>query len=144
MPKETKEILLKKIERIKSLLVDLEVLMAKPMALHKGGDKISLLAAQRIFELIVELSSDINTSLILDKTGKTPDSYKEAFSRLSKFGPGKDIVEPLVASAKLRNILIHEYDFEADDARFHESVKSMIPAYKKYISFIHNYLEENS
>lgn len=142
MPKETKEVLLKKVERIKTLLVDLDRLLDGPIDFSES-DQTSLLAAQRIFELMVELASDINTSLILDKIGKTPDSYREAFSGLSKLGAEEEITNPLVNSAKLRNILIHEYDFEIDDAKFYQSAKSMIPAYKKYIGFIHNYLEKS-
>ncbi len=142
MPKETKEVLLKKLERIKILLADLERLLVKPIEAHLG-DKTPILAAQRIFELIVELASDINTSLILDKTGKTPDSYREAFSELSKLETNHGLVAPLIESAKLRNILIHEYDFEADDKRFYESAKNMIPAYREYLKFVHDYLTKN-
>lgn len=138
MPKETKQVLLKKMERIKALQNDLQTLLSQPF---DQKDRIPLLAAQRNFELMVELASDINTSLILDKTGQTPDSYREAFSNLSKLGLGEQIVASLVQGAKVRNILAHEYDFDADDEKFYNSAKEIVPVYEKYLEFLNDYLE---
>lgn len=140
MPKETKEVLIKKLERIKVLLKDLETLLTHPFDFF-ADSQVSLRAAERNFELMVELASDINTSLILDKTGQTPDSYREAFSQLSKLGVKSEVLEALVESAKLRNILVHEYDFESDDRKFYEAAKRTAQAYKEYIKFIHSHIE---
>ncbi len=142
MPQETKEVLLRKIERIKTLLNDLERLLNSSFASFKQ-DQVPLLAAQRNFELMVELASDINTSLILDKTGQTPDSYREAFSGLGSLGFFADeVLKELVDSAKLRNILVHEYDFEEDYEKFYNSAKNMLPAYRVYLKAVFDYLQD--
>lgn len=143
MPKETKEVLLRKIERIKVLLNDLEALLDHPFVFYENN-KVSLRAAERNFELMVELASDINTSLILDKTGQTPDSYREAFSQLSKLGFEQEIVDLLVDSAKMRNVLVHEYDFESDDKKFYETARGTVQAYKAYMKFIYSYVDAQS
>ena len=140
MPQETRDVLLKKIEKIKGLLDDLDQLLSKPFDVYRT-DRIPLSAAQRYFELMVELASDINTSLILAKSGQTPDSYREAFSRMSNLGLEPSVVALLVEGARERNILIHEYDFDIDDEKFYDSAKRVVPAFRKYLKFINTYLE---
>lgn len=136
----SKTVLKKKLERISALLTDLEQILTRPFS-ELVRDNLPLLAAEREFLLIVELASEINASLILDKTGQTPDSYSESFSRMSRLGIMTEAsLARLVESAKLRNILVHEYDFENEPKKFYESAKAVIPAYREYLKAIFNYL----
>ncbi len=137
-----KEIIFKKLEQIKSLLAELERLLKKPYR-QFSGDLTILRAAERNFQLVVELACDINATLLIEKTGRTPDSYRESFSQLAKLNifPGKTL-RLLANSARLRNILTHEYDFEEDDRRFYDSASQMLPAYKEYLANIFRYVNE--
>ena len=121
-------------------MAELEALLAKPAA-DFIKDTIVIRAAERDFQLIVELASDINTTLLVDTTGKTPDTYRQSFSDIKKLGViDNDLATVMGASAKLRNILVHEYDFEEDYERFYVSAKQMMPDYQKYIEAILKYV----
>lgn len=120
------EIINKKLEQIQVLLDELEKLLEKPFS-ASSSDMISIRAAERDFQLIVELASDINTSILIEKTGETPDSYRESFADLGKLGIlSKETLAKLVTSARLRNILVHEYDFDEDYDKFYKSAKEFI------------------
>lgn len=132
----SKTVLRKKLERISALLAELEKILARPFS-ELEKDNLSLPAAERKFLLIVELASEINTSLILDKIGQTPDSYSASFSQMRHLGiMTEKSLARLVESAKLRNILVHEYDFESDNKKFYDFAKAVIPAYREYLKTI--------
>ena len=95
-------------------------------------------SCERNLELLVELSSDINNAIILEKQNKTPDSYKDSFQWLQKMGILQDsLCKKLVDSVKLRNGLVHEYDFELNNRKFYDSIKNdFILAYRDYLQII--------
>ncbi len=137
------EIIHKKLEQMKVLLAELETLLTKPFSATQS-DMINIRAAERDFQLIVELASDINTTILIEKTGETPDSYRSSFSNLSKLGVfEEEVLLQLATSARLRNILVHEYDFDEDYKKFYESAKEFIPAYREYIEIILNLISNN-
>jgi uncharacterized protein YutE (UPF0331/DUF86 family) len=132
----SRELILKKIEQLKELLAELERLLETPLSKF-FNDLKTVRAAERNFELIVEVASDINTQMLLDSGRKTPDTYKQSFVELKKAGVLSDaLAKQLVSSAKLRNILVHEYDFEEDYEKFYTSAKEVLPAYREYITAI--------
>lgn len=138
----SKEILKRKLDQISVLLSEMETVLKKPLS-ELTADKLSLHAAERKFLLIVELASEINTSLILDKDGKTPDSYRESFTGLKKLEMLPDnLTSRLAYSASLRNILVHEYDFESDNQKFYDSAKAVIPAYREYLKAVLAFLNK--
>jgi uncharacterized protein YutE (UPF0331/DUF86 family) len=52
----------------------------------------------------------------------------------------KKLGDMLIEGARIRNILVHEYDFEEDYEKFYESVKRLLPAYREYVAVIHKYI----
>ena len=137
----SKEVIIKKLEQLKALIDELGRLLDQDWDAFRD-DLVKLRAAERNFQLAVELASDINTTLLIDKTGKTPDTYRQSFSGIEKLGIlSGELSEVLVNSAKLRNILVHEYDFEEDYEKFYNSAKGMIPSYREYIKVIHDYIK---
>ena len=130
------ELILKKIEQLKELLTELHRLLVLPVE-EFVKDLNTIRAAERNFELIVETASDINTHILLERGHKTPDTYKQSFVELKKEGVlTGELTERLVSSAKLRNILVHEYDFEEDYERFYAAAHAAVPAYREYIAAI--------
>ncbi|MEK7161591.1 MAG: HepT-like ribonuclease domain-containing protein, partial [Patescibacteria group bacterium] len=89
---------------------------------------------------LVELASDINANIILQKQGKTPDSYKDSFQRLEKIGILQGgVCKKLIDSVKLRNGLVHEYEFDLDNRKLYDSIKKdFIPAYGEYLKSVLN------
>ena len=136
----SKEIILKKLEQITQLLTELEKLLGNPFA-EFVKDFVILRAAERNFQLIVDLASDINTQVLLERGRETPDTYRQSFSELLREGIlDEKLTDRLVASAQLRNILVHEYDFDEDYKKFYQSAKDSIPAFRAYIRVIHSYV----
>lgn len=102
-------------------------------------------ASERNFQLLVEQASDINSHIALEKGVNTPDTYWESFREIEKLGIiSCALSKDLIKSAKLRNILIHEYDFDQDNFIFYKSVKSFMPIYKNYIVAIEKYYDKKS
>ena len=136
----SKEFLQKKIEQITTLLVELRSILDRPFDAFQN-DPVVVHAAERDFQLTIDLASDINSHILVEKGGPIPDSYHQSFIALAKADiiPGH-LARHLVESAKLRNILVHEYDFEEDYRRFYESAKSFLPLYQQYLEAIQKYI----
>jgi uncharacterized protein YutE (UPF0331/DUF86 family) len=102
-------------------------------------------AAERNFQLLVEQASDINAHIAAERSINTPENYWESFRAMERLEilDGKTARE-LMRSAKLRNILIHEYDFGQDNFILYKSVKKFIPIYKNYIKEIERYYEKQT
>lgn len=138
----SKEIVFKKLDQIRDLIFELDKILSLPF-LEFNEKNINIRATERDFQLLVEQASDINSQIVLEQGSSTPDTYKESFRGVEKLGIlDAETTEELMESAKLRNILIHEYDFDQDNFIFYKSVKKFMPTYKKYIGAIEKYYEK--
>ncbi len=136
----SKEVLLKKIDQIGELLNELDELLTKPLG-EFIENFVYVRAAERNFQLIVDMASDINTHVLVMNGKRTPDSYKQSFSDLAKINLlYHELITKLVMTAKLRNILVHEYDFEEDYTKFYSAAKDSIPVYREYIKLMYRYV----
>ena len=135
------ELILKKLEQVKEVLNELERLLVSPLE-DFMKDLTRIRAAERNFQLAVDLASDINTQILLERGGKTPDTYRESFSALEKEGIlSNDLARRLMESAKVRNILVHEYDFEEDYEKFYRAARECIPAYREYAKIVYDHIK---
>ena len=140
----SKEFIFKKLKQITTLISELEEIMVIPFSEFRKKF-VNIRSAERNFQLIVEQACDINNHILLETGHETPDTYRASFVGLEKIGIlGNKTSKELVKSANLRNILIHEYDFDQDNFIFYKSVKKFIPTYKEYIVAIEKYLNKNS
>ena len=135
------DIILKKIEQMSILLQELQELVSIPFPEFKSTFK-NIRSAERNFQLIIELASDINAQIIADLGARIPDTYKESFKRMSELKIINEKSLPdFLKSSNLRNILIHEYDFDEDNFIFYKSAKEFIPLYEEYIQSIQKHLK---
>jgi len=133
-------IIAQKIKHIEILLKELEQLLSVSFQDFKKDFK-AIRAAERSFQLIVDLASDINAQILIEKTNQAPDTYKQSFSRIAQINViDNNLAEQLIKSAGIRNILVHEYDFEEDYKKFYYSAKIIIPAYHKYLKQIYKHV----
>ncbi len=139
----SKEFILKKLEQMKTLLGELASLADLSFADFKNKFT-NIRSAERNFQLVIELASDINAHISAERELPAPDTYRESFAQMIKICilPLK-LKKDFIESSNLRNILIHEYDFDEDNFIFYKSLKKFIPLYQDYISFLHNYLEKS-
>lgn len=136
----SREFLQKKIEQIATLLREMYDLLDRPFDVFKN-DSVGIHAAERDFQLTIDLASDINTHILVERQKPVPDTYRRSFLDISREGILPDrLAQTLVESAELRNILVHEYDFEEDYAKFYESAKKFLPAYREYLIVIQKYV----
>ncbi|MFY9463414.1 MAG: DUF86 domain-containing protein [Candidatus Sungiibacteriota bacterium] len=134
------ELIFKKLEQIKELLNELERLLRAPRE-EFVRDLTAIRAAERNFQLAVDIASDINTQIAIQRGGKTPDTYRESFSALEREGIlPRELARRLMDSAKVRNILVHEYDFEEDYEKFYHAAQASVPAYRDYAKTIYEYV----
>ena len=138
----SKEFISKKLKQIVKLISEMEELLVIPFSEFKNKFT-NIRTAERNFQLIVEQASDINNHILLETGNETPETYRASFTQIEKLGLiDNKISKELVKSANLRNILIHEYDFDQDNFIFYKSAKKFMPIYKEYISAIQKCLEK--
>lgn len=138
----SKEFLQKKIEQIATLLREMHDLLDRPFDSFKNNSVV-IHAAERDFQLTIDLASDINTHILVERQKPVPDTYRRSFMDISREGILPDrLVRTLVESAELGNILVHEYDFEEDYEKFYDSAKKFLPAYRDYLGAIQKYISK--
>lgn len=140
----SKEFIFKKIKQMTILLAELNVFLTASFS-EFSKNCSNIRASEGNFQLIVELASDINAHISLERGVRTPDNYKGSFLEMEKLGIlNSEITKDLIKSANLRNILIHEYDFDQDNFVFYKSAKKFMATYKNYISAIEKYYDEKN
>lgn len=136
------EIIAKKLEQIESLLGELTDFLNVPFC-DFGSDIRRVRSAERNFQLIVDTACDINTQILIERGSKTPDTYKQSFTNLGKESVlSAELVEKLARSVSVRNILVHEYDFDEDYEKFFNAAKEMLATYQEYIKVIYEYIQK--
>lgn len=135
------DLILKKLEQMRVLIVELKELLTLSFPEFKNKFT-NVRSAERNFQLIVELASDINAHTIAELGGETPDTYRESFKQMAaqKILDEKSLPD-FIKSSNLRNILTHEYDFDEDNFIFYKSAKEFIPLYEKYIQSIQKHIK---
>jgi len=122
------------------LLKELAELLGLPFSEFKSRFT-NVRSAERNFQLIVELASDINAHTLAELGAEIPDTYRESFTRMAE----QKIIDEgslpaFIKSSILRNILTHEYDFDEDNLIFYKSAQGFVPLYEKYVQSIKSYL----
>lgn len=134
----------KKLEQMNVLLKELKELLNIPFVEFKGKFT-NVRSAERNFQLIIELASDINTQIVTDLGSQTPDTYKESFKKIAELKViDENLLPQFIKSSTLRNILIHEYDFDEDNFIFYKSAIEFVPLYEEYIGSIQKHLANKS
>lgn len=139
----SKEFIEKKLDQIQVLIEQLAEILARPFS-EFHINLLAVRAAERNFQLLADIAIDINNQIILEAGKETPDTYRQSFLGLGreKILPAA-LAETLGESAKLRNILVHEYDFEEDYKKFYDSAKKFLPAYGEYLIAIQKYISKD-
>ncbi|MBI3421229.1 MAG: DUF86 domain-containing protein [Candidatus Sungbacteria bacterium] len=132
----SQEFIEKKLDQIRTLIEQLEEIFTRSF-LEFQKDLLAVRAAERNFQLLADIASDISGQILLERGKQMPDTYRQSFLDLGREGilPA-GLAETLAQSAKLRNILVHEYDFDEDYERFYASAKTFLPAYIEYLEVI--------
>ena len=105
-------------------------------------DNLKLHSVERLFQLIVDVSIDINTSIISGLKFSVPDDYQSTFITL---GENKilsmDFALKIAPSVGLRNLIVHKYG-KVDIKRMIDDVKNELSDYIEYLKFIDQFLNK--
>lgn len=74
----SREFLQKKIEQIATLLREMQDLLDRPFVAFKN-DPVAIHAAERDFQLTIDLASDINIHILVERQKPVPDTYRRSF-----------------------------------------------------------------
>ena len=132
---DTQKTLDKKIMLLRGYLKNLERYVAlSNEEINKNQDK--LYAMERIFQLVVDKSADINAVLAFQIGGKVPDSLKSSFYELV---PLKIIdysfAEKIAESVKIRNQMTHNYE-KLTDLEVMVGIKKFFSMYEIYAKIL--------
>lgn len=137
-----KEIIIKKLEQLEALLHELEDWLKNPFD-NFCKETVVVRGTERNFQLVVDIACDINVHILLERNVSAPDTYSQSFIAMAKIKIiSFALAESLAEGAKLRNILVHEYDFIESDEKFYHSAKRLVPLYKEYSAIIYNLIKK--
>lgn len=102
--------------------------------LLKNEDK--RLAMERLFQLVVDESVDINGILVYQLGGTIPDSLKSSFYELVPLKIiDRGFADKISDSAKIRNQMTHDYE-KLTEEQIIISVKKFYEVYQEYIKIL--------
>ena len=133
---DDKEIFIGKLNYFKNYYEELKSF--ETLSFHQYvQDKIKRRAVERLIQLIVEVSCDIN-SFILSKKGIVAESYYDSFVKMDEIGIiEKEVALKLARTTGLRNRIIHEYG-EYKDEVVYKNISIFIEFYGKYLKVLAN------
>lgn len=139
----SREIIEKKLDQILELLGQLESWLSEPLA-DVQNDPIKSRSAERNFQLMADWAIDANTQLLLMAGSRAPDTYQQSFTLLGAAGIlDAQLAGEMSEAAKIRNVLVHEYDIVEDFEKFYNSVKKLLPVFRRYCQSVLSYLENH-
>lgn len=99
-------------------------------------------AAERLQELIIQTSLDINRHLLTELHQINPKSNSDSFLEVGKVGLiSQALSQRLAKAGKFRNLLAHQY--EKIDARIVASnVRLVLADYRIYVERLNHYLDD--
>lgn len=104
------------------------------------ADNLKIRTVERLFQLIVDTSIDINTHLISESDLQVPDDYQSTFVTLSqnKILP-MELALRIAPSVGLRNLVVHKYG-RVDVKRMIEDIKTEIGDYLEYMKAVDHFI----
>ena len=105
-------------------------------------DNLKLRSVERLFQLIVDTTIDINTYIITESDVSVPDDYQSTFMVMGEHNiVPMDFAQAIAPSVGLRNLIVHKYG-KVDIKRMIDDVKNNIGQYKDYLRHISEFAKK--
>lgn len=105
-------------------------------------DNLKLHSVERLFQLVVDTSIDMNTHIIIELGLNVPNDYQSTFMTLAENGiMPKDFALKIAPSVGLRNLVVHKYG-NVDIKKMVDDIKAEIGQYKDYLSYVDTFIEK--
>lgn len=129
-----------KMSDIEGYLKELEPLLQEDSRVIIENN-LKLRTVERLFQLIVDTTIDINTHLIAESGFPIPDDYQNTFMVLAKHNViPVDFALIIAPSVGLRNLVVHKYG-RADIKKMIDDIKEGIDQYRAYLTYIAEFLK---
>lgn len=135
-----KEIILRKMKEIRERLEELAPLLQETTLeiVHKT---LKLHSVERLFQLIVDTTLDINNHIITRSALNIPDDLQSTFLVLGKNAViTNEFAEKIAPSVGLRNQVVHRYG-EVDIKRMVDEIRENIGDYYEYLKLMQAFLD---
>jgi|LSQX01.1.fsa_nt_gb uncharacterized protein YutE (UPF0331/DUF86 family) len=136
------EVIVEKMLKLREYIDQIEKI--KPDSYNDYISEITVkYSVERLMMLIVENALGINNTILSNNDKPPAPDYFNSFIEVAECGVFDSAFAISIApSTGLRNRLVHEYEKVNDEIVFN-SINKFITLYKKYISMIFKYIEEN-
>ena len=105
-------------------------------------DNLKLRSVERLFQLIVDTTIDINMYIITESDISVPDDYQSTFMVMGEHNiVPMDFAQAIAPSVGLRNLIVHKYG-KVDIKRMIDDVKNNIGQYKDYLKHISEFTKK--
>ena len=105
-------------------------------------DNLKLRSVERLFQLIVDTTIDINMYIITESDISVPDDYQSTFMVMGEHNiVPMDFAQAIAPSVGLRNLIVHKYG-KVDIKRMIDDVKNNIGQYKDYLRHISEFVKK--
>ena len=105
-------------------------------------DNLKLRSVERLFQLIVDTTIDINMYIITESDISVPDDYQSTFMVMGEHNIlPMDFAQAIAPSVGLRNLIVHKYG-KVDIKRMIDDVKNNIGQYKDYLKHISEFTKK--
>lgn len=140
MPPLNKSLIRKKMKDLDQYLIEIEPYVSIGVEKYLK-DREKRYVVERLIQLIVEVASDINRSVIESKDNAPSDTYYNSFTRLNELGVlSKELSYRLASTTGLRNRLVHRYEDVEHKIVYHSAVH-LLEDYRRYLKLIQKYLQ---
>lgn len=133
------ELIKNKISDIKAYFRELEpILMEDSRQIIE--DNLKLRTVERLFQLIVDTTIDLNTHIIVESDFGIPEDYQSTFMVLAEHKViSKDFALKIAPSVGLRNLIIHKYG-RVDIRKMIDDIKNELGQYKEHLGYLNEFL----
>lgn len=128
-----KELIQRRLVQMAQYLGELEMVLKHPQE-EFSANPLLLRTAERDTELLVECAAKINTAIGQSK-GIPPSDYYSSFFALTPDWLAREVAEELAKLARLRNMLIHQYEDVRPEQVYQASLRSA-PLWRSYLQSI--------
>ena len=140
MSRFDKNLILRKMKDLKKYLGEMEPYLSIGVEKYLH-DREKRYIIERLIQLIVEVASDVNRSIVEAEDEAPVETYYDTFAKLGELKVvSKELSIRLASTTGLRNRLVHRYEDIDHKIVYHSAVR-LLKDYRRYFQLVEKYLQ---
>jgi uncharacterized protein YutE (UPF0331/DUF86 family) len=136
-----REVVGRRLRLLRQTLADLLPLGQLDVAVVEA-DPVRRAAIERFIQVLVDLAADINSHIVLARSGSAPTTTAQSFRLAAEIGAiPVELAERLIPAAGLRNLLVHRYG-DIDVTLLVRSVTEVLAGFDDYVSYVAQWISD--